>query len=89
MGGKFAYATAASSPVQVGTLTNWKQVSAGSTHTSSIKTDGTLWGFGSGDYIGNGTIDLYSSPIQVGTITNWKLVSGYPGNPGAISDGYI
>lgn len=67
-----------SSPVQIGTATTWKQVSAGHLNTFAIKTDGTLWawghnfegGLGLGDTIGR------SSPTQVGTNTNWKTVSG-------------
>jgi len=35
-----------SSPIQVGSLTNWKQVAGGLYHTASIKTDGTLWTWG-------------------------------------------
>ena len=65
-----------SSPVQIGSLTNWKQVSIG-THSSAIKTDGTLWTWGSnrnGGLGNNNTVD-YSSPIQVGSLTDWKQVS--------------
>jgi len=66
------------SPVQVGTLTNWKQVACGYYHIEAIKTDGTLWAWGYNAYgqLGNGTTGIfYSSPIQVGTDTNWKQVS--------------
>jgi alpha-tubulin suppressor-like RCC1 family protein len=69
-----------SSPIQVGSLTNWKQVAAGDSHTSAIKTDGTLWTWGWNNFgqLGNGTTVYYSSPIQVGSLTNWKQVSaGY------------
>jgi alpha-tubulin suppressor-like RCC1 family protein len=64
-----------SSPIQVGSLTNWKYVSQG----AAIKTDGTLWTWGSNSYgqIGNGSVNInYSSPIQVGSLTDWKLISG-------------
>ena len=66
--------------VEVGTLTNWKQVTAGQYHTAAIKTDRTLWTWGSGTsgQLGNGTTNnfyFYSSPIQVGALTNWKQVS--------------
>ena len=37
-----AYPGGYSSPVQVGALTNWSQVSAGGYYTAAIKTDGTL-----------------------------------------------
>ena len=66
-----------SSPVQVGSLTNWKQVSGGAVHTAAVKTDGTLWTWGGGSYgqLGNTTADR-SSPVQLGTLTNWKQVAG-------------
>jgi len=67
-----------SSPIQVGSLTNWKQVASGYYHTTSIKTDGTLWSFGRNNYgqLGDGTRTHRSSPIQVGSLTNWKQVAG-------------
>jgi alpha-tubulin suppressor-like RCC1 family protein len=69
----------ASSPVQtVAGGTNWKQVAAGSMHNAAIKTDGTLWMWGSNGngQLGDGTTISKSSPIQtiVGG-TNWKQVS--------------
>ena len=66
-----------SSPVQVGTNTNWNVVSAGLNHSSAaIKTDGTLWVWGTaGDgLLGINTITSLSSPVQVGTGTNWSSV---------------
>jgi alpha-tubulin suppressor-like RCC1 family protein len=67
-----------SSPVQVGSLTNWKQVAGGggnSPFSAAIKTDGTLWTWGYNAYLGLGTITNYSSPVQVGALTNWKQVA--------------
>ena len=82
-----------SSPVQVGALTNWKQVACGYMQTAAIKTDGTLWifGYNTTGNLGNGTINNYSSPIQVGILTSWKQVAvGSQGkHSAAISDGYI
>ncbi|MCL2680758.1 MAG: hypothetical protein FWF11_04760, partial [Coriobacteriia bacterium] len=34
-------------PVQVGSDTNWKQVSAGGNHSLAVRLDGTLWSWGS------------------------------------------
>ena len=75
--------TNTSSPIQtVAGGSNWKQVCAGGSTTAAIKTDGTLWlwgsntGFGPGQ-LGDGTILAKSSPVQtVAGGTNWKQVSG-------------
>ena len=60
--------------------TNWKQVAGGGRHTAAIKTDGTLWTWGSTGYgqLGNntsGTDGLTPSTTFAGG-TNWKQVSG-------------
>jgi len=69
-----------SSPKQVGSLTNWSKVVAGSSSCFSIKTDGTLWAWGRNDKnelaLGNAT--NYSSPKQVGSLTTWlQVAAGY------------
>lgn len=69
----------ASSPIQIGALTNWKQVgTAGRNFTLAVKTDGTLWGWGSGDnaQTGHNNTTYYSSPVQIGSATNWNFVAG-------------
>jgi alpha-tubulin suppressor-like RCC1 family protein len=67
-----------SSPVQtVSSGTNWQQVSAGDSHSAAIKTDGTLWLWGSGvsGRLGTNSEISRSSPVQtVSTGTNWKQV---------------
>jgi hypothetical protein len=70
-----------SSPVQtVAGGTNWKQVSCSKfrTFTAAIKTDGTLWTWGSNSYgqLGDNTTASKSSPIQtIAGGTNWKQIS--------------
>jgi alpha-tubulin suppressor-like RCC1 family protein len=66
-----------SSPVQVGALINWSQVSAGSSHTAAVTTEGTLftWGYNFGGRLGDNTVVAKSSPVQVGALTNWSQVS--------------
>jgi alpha-tubulin suppressor-like RCC1 family protein len=66
-----------SSPVQIGTLTNWSNVSTGTSHTIAIKNDGSLWTWGSNGsgQLGGGNIINRSSPIQIGTLTNWSKIS--------------
>ena len=66
-----------SSPVQVGALTNWSQVSASSSSTAAVKTDGTLWIWGSGanGKQGQNNTTTYSSPVQIGSLNTWAQVS--------------
>jgi alpha-tubulin suppressor-like RCC1 family protein len=60
--------------------TNWKQVSSGGSHTAAIKTDGTLWTWGYGNFgrLGNAvTTGNISTPVTTfAGGTNWKQVSG-------------
>ena len=58
---------------------NWKQVSCGSHHIISTKTDGTLWTWGRGDsgQLGTNTSVNRSTPVTTfAGGTNWKQVSG-------------
>lgn len=66
-----------SAPVQIPGA--WKSASVGGTgitHAGGIKTNGTLWTWGSGQYGSNadGGTTSRSSPAQVGTDTDWLLV---------------
>ena len=76
-----------SSPVQIGTDTNWSKVSSGSFHGLAIKTTGTLWSWGTNHYgqIGIGTISDFvrSSPVQIGSDSDWSLFDVGP------SDGIV
>jgi alpha-tubulin suppressor-like RCC1 family protein len=66
-----------SSPVQVGALTTWSKIACGRWNTMAIKTDGTLWGWGSNatGQLGIGNITNRSSPVQVGALTTWLSVA--------------
>ena len=78
-----------SSPVQtIAGGTNWKQVSCGNLSTAAIKSDGTLWTWGSNSngQLGNNTITALSKSSPVQTITggtNWKQVAS---NPSTVAD---
>jgi alpha-tubulin suppressor-like RCC1 family protein len=67
-----------SSPIQtVSGGTDWKQVSAGRSHTATIKNNGELWTFGDNTYgqLGDSSLLHKSSPIQtIAGGTNWKSV---------------
>lgn len=66
-----------SSPIQVGSATDWKMIGNAGAYSVGVKTDGTLWGWG---YNGTGLLGLgdttnRSTPVQVGAGTNWDTVS--------------
>jgi len=66
-----------SSPVQIGTATDWDQVSGGVNQPLAIKTTGALWAWG---YNNDGELGLNdathrSSPCQVGTDTTWSQIT--------------
>jgi len=65
-----------SSPVQVGTDTNWSFVASGSSGAAAIKADGTLWTWGESNWgqSGQNSSIVRSSPVQVGSDTNWSSV---------------
>jgi len=59
--------------------TNWKQVTSSVNNTAAIKTDGTLWGWGSNTVGQLGVNDINPRCIPVTTFiggTNWKQVGG-------------
>lgn len=62
---------------QIGTATDWKEISSGSYFNLATKTNGTLWIWGANEYgqLGNGSFVDVLTPIQLGTLTNWKNIS--------------
>ncbi len=74
-----------SSPIQVGTDTDWgkdrKYLSIGDEWMFAIKNNGTLWSWGANEdgVLGLNDNTRRSSPTQVGTNTNWEyvLTAGY------------
>src|SRR3989337_2185821 len=67
-------------PVQIGTGTNWSQIAAGGYHTLAIKSDGTLWAWGYNSYgqLGDGASgggNYKTTPVQIGTGTNWSQIA--------------
>ena len=73
--------------------TNWKQVSCGSFNTAAIKTDGTLWIWGSGSVSISpqvGTNDTINRSTPVTTFaggSDWKLISYGDTSVSAIKSG--
>jgi alpha-tubulin suppressor-like RCC1 family protein len=86
--------TSKSSPIQTITGgTNWKQVACGSIYSAAIKTDGTLWAWGSNFYgnLGNSDRSTKSSPVQtIAGGTDWKQVAcGYRHSAAIKTDGTL
>jgi alpha-tubulin suppressor-like RCC1 family protein len=67
---------ARTSPVQVGTATNWHGMNSGDSHTIAIQSNGTLWAWGCNQYgqLGDGTTSSHTIPNQIGTANDWAAV---------------
>jgi alpha-tubulin suppressor-like RCC1 family protein len=61
----------------VGEDTDWAAVSAGNNHTVALKTDGSLWAWGSNrdGKLGDGTSMRRSYPVRVGVDSDWAAIS--------------
>jgi alpha-tubulin suppressor-like RCC1 family protein len=66
-----------SSPVQIGSLSDWRTVSIGNANCMAIKQNGTLWAWGDNYFgeLGLGNTTDRSSPVQVGALTTWSQVT--------------
>jgi alpha-tubulin suppressor-like RCC1 family protein len=77
-----------SSPVSVvGGFTDWCQISAGSSSSNALRTNGTIWSWGANGSggLGDGTTVNKSSPVSVvGGFTDWFQVSNGSGHIFAI-----
>ena len=67
-------------PAQIGTATTWASAAAGELHTVAVRTDGTLWAWGSNanGRLGKGanpTVTPDDRPAQIGTATTWASVA--------------
>lgn len=78
-------------PVQIGPPgATWTDVSCGNYHTHAIRSDGTLWGWGSSGQIGLDTYDSHRIPVQIGTASNWTTLAASSGHTlGLRSDGTL
>lgn len=59
-----------SNPTQIGTDTDWVDISVGDQFTVARKSNGTLWGWGSNL---NGTGVAASTPTQIGSDDDWEV----------------
>jgi len=76
LGQGFSSPSHQSTPIRVGSDNNWDSVSAGLLHIVALKTDGSLWAWGSNQFgqLGNGTTIQYNAPTRIGS-DNWAAVS--------------
>lgn len=62
-------------PTQIGTDTDWVDVTTGTYHSVAIKSNGTMWAWGDDDFgqLGHGgaTTTPNPTPTQIGTDTDW------------------
>lgn len=65
-----------STPVKVGSATNWNSIVSGRQHSLALNNLGELWSWGlnTSGQLGLGHLTTTSSPIRVGTATNWNLI---------------
>ena len=78
-----------SSPTQVGTNTNWSKIRPSGNSVIALKTDNTIWAWGSNTYGGLGQNDtvLRSSPAQIPGTTWSSISASYKAGGGIKTDG--
>jgi alpha-tubulin suppressor-like RCC1 family protein len=76
----------------IGYLTGVTAIAAGANHTVALKSDGTVWDWGSNGYgqLGNGTTTTTSTPVQVSGLTGVTAIAAGWGHTVALkSDGTV
>ena len=85
-------------PVRVDAASTYKSIACGYAHSLAVKSDGTLWAWGTNAYgqLGRGTVDpgnndaAHVDRVQVGTATDWTTVSaGFDTSFGLRTDGSL
>lgn len=61
--------------LQVSSGSTWVSASMGYYNALAISSNGSLWGWGAGSYVGDNTGTNRSSPVQIGTRTDWTKIS--------------
>ncbi len=74
--GNGAFNSATFNVTQIGTATDWIEVSAGSLFSVALKNNGTLWTWGRNNVgqLGNNTFIDTNVPAQVGTAIDWSQI---------------
>lgn len=73
-------------PIQIGTSTGWKAVSASFTHVVALKNDGSLWAWGQNNWgqLGDGTTTNRAEPVRAGSDNDWVSAVAGPSHTLAI-----
>jgi alpha-tubulin suppressor-like RCC1 family protein len=64
-------------PFQIGTDSDWLRIAAGNAHNLALKTNGTIWSWGSNTWgeLGVGDTNDKFSPTLVGTDSDWSRIT--------------
>lgn len=75
-------------PTQIGTDSNWSLIATEFTFGLGLKSNGTIWAWGSNSsgQFGNGTTNNSLLPIQIGTENDWKYIESGNSNFFAIKN---
>lgn len=88
--GNGQYATInVTTPVNIGTGTDWAKVNIGYQNGLALKTDGSLWSWGYNNFgeVGNGSSSFVGSPTRIGTGNNWvKIFTAFQSSFGIKAD---
>jgi alpha-tubulin suppressor-like RCC1 family protein len=70
-------ANSTSTPVQVSNLSGLKGIDAGDRHSLALKTDGTVWAWGSNEFgqLGDGTPTSSDTPINVSSLSGIQAIA--------------
>jgi len=79
-----------SSPVQINAGTSWNAIAAGGTHAVAVKSDGTLWSWGTNTFgqVGNGSTITQYIPKQVDILNSFTSVAAGNDFSAAINTNY-
>ena len=74
-------------PAQIASPVPWQQVALGASHSVAIKTDGSLWSWGSNinGRLGDGTTVTRTSPTAIAATTTWLEVAAGGSHSAAVA----